>query len=78
MFPNGSCCMKCVNTIVCEADVGADHPRQLKWEPDDKQKRSIGVRLPEHAVGPPTVHGATPKGRAKTKRRPRGTIAAHL
>ena len=78
MFHNGSFCMTSLYRNVCEADVGADHPRQLKWEPDDKQKRSIGVRLPESASGP-AVPDAQAKPAAKRQAlAPRGTVAAQL
>ena len=80
MFPNGSFCMKCLDRIVCEADVGADHARQLRWQPDEKQKRSLGVRLPE-SVGAPAVPDALPKGHAKAKRQallPRGSVAEQI
>ena len=46
MFSSESLCMTCLYRTVCEADVGADHRRPIKWEPDDSQKRSIAVRLP--------------------------------
>ena len=72
-------CLPCLYGIVCEADVGADHPRQLVWEPDASQKRSIGVRLPSRAaaaaVAEEPAAEADPKGKAVV---PRGSVKSEL
>ena len=73
-------CLPCLYGIVCEADVGADHPRQLVWEPDASQKRSIGVRLPSRAEKPAAeaekpAAEADPKGKAVV---PRGSVKSEL
>ena len=64
---------------MCEADVGADHPRQLAWEPEPTQRRSIGVRLPSHAAAAAAAEEPTPK--EKPKRRcptPSGSVKTEL
>ena len=64
---------------MCEADVGADHPRQLAWEPEPTQRRTIGVRLPSHAAAAAAAEEPTPKEKAKTRwPTPRGSVKAEL
>ena len=66
---------------VGEADTGADHPRQLVWEPTQSQKRSLGVRLPAKAAAPapgaayPAAAKAAPKPKAV---QPRGSVKVEI
>ena len=72
--------MTFLERIVWEADVGPDHARPLKWEPDASQKRSIAVRLPERRRAPAET-SQSPTPRAKAKRQcavPKGSIKKQM
>ena len=64
---------------VSEADVGADHPRQLKWESSPEQKRSIGVRMPSSAAAASTGEDSGPQEKSRRcKLVPRGSVKEEL
>ena len=59
--------------------MGADHPRQLKWEPSTEQKRSIGVRLPSSAAAASTTEESAPQEKSRRcKLVPRGSVKEEL
>ena len=79
--PTRKLCVTCLHFPLCEADVGADHPRRLTWEPSDEQKRSIGVRMPEDRRAAPaeeTPPPPTPVSPSPKAPKPRGSVKVEL
>ena len=70
--------------MLCEADACGEHSRPLTWEPDDSQRRSIGVRMPMPGPGTRAITQQIAEeemARAHPKRqalRARGSVKAEL